>query len=578
MLSHLLFTSHIPHNTASPASTLSVNKPMGAAGPASSSWLSEYSKSGKAYVVLAILETLALIFVCAFAIHEAQGKDKQLRFTAILGVYSSIAFLYFAWDSVAKENAFQYISSVLMHVLMFIYVLWHYITESLGEIYKRYSLALLIVVSVFQLFYILLMPGLHSSFGWRLYRRVGASIPLQQMYRTAHMVFALLRIDVAMSGLLFLLASFYLFESNVSTEGSLNIVGMILSVLWVFAARHAIRNESRRLFWICAGFSLIEPTYILYKFAQLNLSSYYRDYPRTTYRQFYIVGSIELAIRLLLGYTGWLAYNNFGKGLAEAVFIPRDSRPLGSEPPPAITSAGAMHQRKDFSTLASDANAASQLLAGRNATNNAPIDKVAREAAEAALGTGYLPPLLSVETAPTDSTRPSNVSPTATNVDAVRVSSRAFSNEFASQPYGMQHQLLSTNRVAPVNSAGSSGGTSAANRSRNAEPVPTSPAPLAGSATVAVQLEHLASEAAAAALGVAPDELAQGHVEAESKAVDPDDPYARLMLESEAETASDSKGALNASSSASQITVEKEAGGKKKKKKGRGAAKPDWEV
>ncbi len=161
---------------------------------------------------------------------------------------------------------------------------------------------------------------MHNSFGWRLYKRVGGNIEMQKMYRVAHIFFALLKFDVGVEVLLVLLASFFLFESTFSYEAILNGVALIVTVVWAIVGRQTVRTESARLVKFWAAFAFVEPIYILYKFAQMNLVPVYKDSPRTTYFQFYLLGSIALIIRAVLLYFAYRAYKNFGKGLAESVF------------------------------------------------------------------------------------------------------------------------------------------------------------------------------------------------------------------------------------------------------------------
>jgi hypothetical protein len=46
----------------------------------------------------------------------------------------------------------------------------------------RYAL---VAVSAFQGIYLILAPFVIGAFGWRLYKRVGGSVELQEIYRTS---------------------------------------------------------------------------------------------------------------------------------------------------------------------------------------------------------------------------------------------------------------------------------------------------------------------------------------------------------------------------------------------------------
>jgi hypothetical protein len=196
---------------------------------------------------------------------------------------------------------------------------WHYFSRTLGATFERYSLLLIAVTSTCQALYLFLLPFVANSFGWRLYKRVGANIQLQTMYRAAHVFFSVLKLDLAIWGVLVLLASFYLFDSVLALESVLNAAALLLGLLWGYVGYQTVRRELPRLFIAWAASALLAPAYVAYKFVCLNTSSYYTDYPRTTYLQFYIVGGAAVALRLVTVTAALRARANFGLGLA-AVF------------------------------------------------------------------------------------------------------------------------------------------------------------------------------------------------------------------------------------------------------------------
>jgi hypothetical protein len=82
-------------------------------------------KSGKAYITLVSVETLALI-AAAFAVLGSAGSQRdpsELRFVAVLSVYVTVGFFYFAFDSIVKENVFQFWYVLACMRIVLVYVL-----------------------------------------------------------------------------------------------------------------------------------------------------------------------------------------------------------------------------------------------------------------------------------------------------------------------------------------------------------------------------------------------------------------------------------------------------------------------
>lgn len=150
-----------------------------------------------------------------------------------------------------------------------------------------------------------------------MFKRVGGSIEVQLMYRTSQIFFTLLRLDLAIAIFLVMLASFFLFNSVFGAEAVLNIIAVVLTAIWSRIGRYLVRHEYGQTLKVWAGFACIEPIYIIYKFVCMNFAAVYTDSPRTTYLQFYLVGSGALVIRALLLRYAYACYCNFGKGLTD---------------------------------------------------------------------------------------------------------------------------------------------------------------------------------------------------------------------------------------------------------------------
>ncbi len=89
--------------------------------PKKECFFTSYSALGKAYLTVATLESLALVVICILGLANAKNEPPILQFMSILGLWTTFLFIYFSWDSVHKENVFQFWASVSMHIFIFMF-------------------------------------------------------------------------------------------------------------------------------------------------------------------------------------------------------------------------------------------------------------------------------------------------------------------------------------------------------------------------------------------------------------------------------------------------------------------------
>ena len=65
---------------------------------------------GKVFLVAGAAESLALLSIACLTLYHSHthSEPEEVDYIALLSIYVIIGFLYFAWDSIASENVFQF--------------------------------------------------------------------------------------------------------------------------------------------------------------------------------------------------------------------------------------------------------------------------------------------------------------------------------------------------------------------------------------------------------------------------------------------------------------------------------------
>lgn len=201
------------------------------------------------------------------------------------------------------------------------YVVWHYISTGLGQLYDKISLYVMIGVCIFQLAYLLLIYPVQETFGWRLYKRIGGNAAIRPLYRTASIFFTLLKLDFALGVLLVLLAIFYLVSDP--AQIAVNVFAVLVTLGWLVLGFHFVQRESKRWGVLWFAFSVLEPVYIIYKLVSMKTGANDNsedEYPVFSWNEFLLTGCVAVCVRVGCIVFGALSLANFGRGLREKMF------------------------------------------------------------------------------------------------------------------------------------------------------------------------------------------------------------------------------------------------------------------
>ncbi|KAI9475985.1 MAG: hypothetical protein EXX96DRAFT_284404 [Benjaminiella poitrasii] len=185
----------------------------------------------------------------------------------------------------------------------------HYSTEPLDRAEKM-EIALAIVILAFAMAMSFLSFKMSKQFGWNIYKKIGADVRIQKMYRIFQFFVLCLKIDIFTE---FLVSLFYLIQFAVKQNASqldtwIQLVVTVLMLPMLYFARTAGSTESQGrmiTFITFQGIVIVHFALILNQTFQPNNNWY-------TWITFIWIGiAIDIATIVL----GILAMRNFGEGL-----------------------------------------------------------------------------------------------------------------------------------------------------------------------------------------------------------------------------------------------------------------------
>jgi len=271
------------------------------------------------FLAVAVLESLFTIIFSAFLIVHDDGWGPGSQY-AVLSILITVFLLYFAANAVFAENRFQLFAFFMVTVCMAtVFVVFKAVKyRSFGSLWHKSRLYVLAVKLVFDLAYCVLVPMSARRFGYRIFKTVGADVRLQDMYTVFLQFISLLKLDFAFS--IFLLLMSYLFFKISTTELVLEILGLAISLFWLFIGWASAVRESTAGFKLFFAFSPATPAFVIYKLLQLFILSGVELKSGATPAQFAIVGGLFIVVRMLLIYLAAAVLTNFGAGLKDRVF------------------------------------------------------------------------------------------------------------------------------------------------------------------------------------------------------------------------------------------------------------------
>ncbi|KAG2378649.1 hypothetical protein C9374_008288 [Naegleria lovaniensis] len=257
---------------------------------------------------------------------NSQDKDPStaVYFLASVAILAMFCLCYFAVDAILNENKMMIYSYIVISLFLMgrlIYGLaWG------GEADELIVMIPSLLILFFEVCQIVLSIPLINSFGWKLYRKIGSSKTLHQLYNMYHAFIAVLKIDfvcslhVGMLGFFFVVFDFWWVYTIFG-------VGLLISLgdepLIVY---FGIRQEHKLLCIIFLLISLLIPSFLLYKVIILWLPGTHEivtEWGGSSMSQLEIkiglslLAAFAFLVRIILMAMTCVCMFNFGKGLKE---------------------------------------------------------------------------------------------------------------------------------------------------------------------------------------------------------------------------------------------------------------------
>jgi len=256
-------------------------------------------------------------------------------------VLSQLFQIYLLADAIYARNSIQLVAFLFFHVSGFIYsilqifqlqqikddyVKGHHADGDDTDLFAKISVFVItgcVVIGVSNLGVAVCAWAMFRDFDWDIYKKLGASLAVKRMYKTYHILVALLKL-CAFFFLGFVLQFMILVLSSVDIEKGLTIAAIPIMLVVLVVGGYATRNEIKE---VMVGFIValcLVLAYFVFKTVRIHT-----DPDRV--QKYYGVGNYLTAFAVISGivcldtiYHGVLCFGNFGKGL-KAIFHARDA-------------------------------------------------------------------------------------------------------------------------------------------------------------------------------------------------------------------------------------------------------------
>ena len=273
-------------------------------------------------VLVLVLATLQLLTGYSTVGTTSTGREigengvPRYVYWCILEILVVAFVLYFAWDAVLSENRAELIAFQIASFLSSVYAVIQYFT--VDEEKNTVGAVQLTIILTFQVAFWALAYHLHMSFGWWVFRRLGADVALKAMYRNYQLFLAQTKFDLQF-GLMLVMMSVFFFAGTSPAFVAIELIMLGFTIFYALLGIRGIRTENDTLMYWFFGLGVIHPINILVKAFLIidDPDKYGRSAP---YVQMGITAGLALVNRVTLLLNGKRAFDNFGRGLKENAF------------------------------------------------------------------------------------------------------------------------------------------------------------------------------------------------------------------------------------------------------------------
>ncbi|DBA89209.1 hypothetical protein WJX77_000076 [Trebouxia sp. C0004] len=213
----------------------------------------------KAFLTASCIDALLVI---AFSIQQmAAGTNGELLHISLVMLLTSIFFLWFAWDAIVCENAFELIASAVLGLAVCARIIFFVAERG----HNAADISVVTIALVLQILVLLFGYITWGQFGWRTYSKLAADMRIKNAdeQRTSFVLvncfMTLLKLDVQFLIILCMVGLDVGIQTGPGQPNNkpliiVNSVGLIVMVVWSWLAYRAVKHEDRVLAWVLTVF------------------------------------------------------------------------------------------------------------------------------------------------------------------------------------------------------------------------------------------------------------------------------------------------------------------------------------
>mmetsp|Transcript_33572 Transcript_33572/g.76770 ORF Transcript_33572/g.76770 Transcript_33572/m.76770 type:complete len:345 (-) Transcript_33572:768-1802(-) len=302
---------------------------------------------GRLFLAVVTSHFAFLVFTLTFAVLSVKaGHDGTLIENEVYGarVYAStvegvlaVAFLMFAYSAVFFENVFELAAFQIAAVCLTIRVFYEFdgvlasqpVDGPFGTKGEEHIATVQVVLTcVYQVIYIVLGYFVFKSFGWHVYKNVGADVSMISYFKAYQQFLSVLKLDLMFC--IILLFTGLMGRAWSTMWGFItSLLSLLFTVVWAYVAWQAAKREDKLGMRLVLLFSILEPIYIIYKTVVLGISrannetapslEFETALPRTELSLGYMLCLAILALTIRAGVVTMAitVTRNFNKGLRD---------------------------------------------------------------------------------------------------------------------------------------------------------------------------------------------------------------------------------------------------------------------
>lgn len=284
---------------------------------------------GKLFLSVIILECLVICGTTTAILFSTPSHAST--YYCVLVLLTILFLAYFGIDAVVQENTYQLIAFLLTTLLLTTRVVYSYVfaqSDDDNENSTRTDHTLvfiaMVVAAVCQLLYAPLGYFVYKSFGWRTFKRVGASEAIIEMFHKYQIFLSVLKVDVQFCIVVTLMAGFFL---DYHWAFGVIVSGLFVTLVFSYVViDFGIKQERTGVVLSFLAFSLIAPAYIIYKLVMIYedeslVKNVDNGDTKDTTRYLLTISSVfALLCRAACMISLLVCYSNFGRSLKEIVF------------------------------------------------------------------------------------------------------------------------------------------------------------------------------------------------------------------------------------------------------------------